>query len=363
MSIEPFIEDLRELSNLYLNRRDDYKSLAFSRAAGVFTQLINNPPVSGEEASKHKGIGKSSGEAYDEWLLTGKISRLEELRKSSSRSDSSLPSSLPNSPTIELNTEINTEINTENNIQSPTFSPNPNLNLNINPIDIENQKKKQIIAELMTVHGIGRVSAEKFYNLGCRTIDDLSKYPLTPAQILGYLYYDHLNLKIQREEIDQFKSILEKVWQFLNLKWLICGSYRRELPESGDVDILIEEKAGLTLEYIVDILVKNNLIVGNLALGNTKYMGIYRLLPHDQYNAHRIDIRLVPHNSWHYSTLYFTGSQALNILMRQKAISMNMNLSEYGLSSGMININVNSEQEIFNILGFEYVEPKDRSLM
>ena len=90
-------------------------------------------------------------------------------------------------------------------------------------------------------------------------------------------------------------------------------------------------------------------------------MGIVRLS--DQYNGHRIDIRLIEPQSYAAALMYFTGSQRFNILMRQRAIALRLTLNEYGLFS--IDNNspypINSEEDTFRALGVRYMSPRERT--
>jgi hypothetical protein len=88
----------------------------------------------------------------------------------------------------------------------------------------------------------------------------------------------------------------------------------------------------------------------------------------------RLDLRLVPYDSFYYSTLYFTGSDELNKEMRQVAIEQGLKLSEYGLQrTGEPAVATGqpapadppaatSEEDIFNFLGMKYREPTARNL-
>eukprot|EP00435_Cladocopium_sp_Y103_P063601 s176_g25.t1 len=60
--------------------------------------------------------------------------------------------------------------------------------------------------------------------------------------------------------------------------------------------------------------------------------------------------------------LYFTGSAALSVKMRLKAIEMGLTLSEYGLENKVTGekVTARSEEEIFRALGMEYLEPWQR---
>jgi DNA polymerase (family 10) len=75
----------------------------------------------------------------------------------------------------------------------------------------------------------------------------------------------------------------------------------------------------------------------------------------------RIDIRLVSKESYIYALLYFTGSKKNNTLMRNKAIQAGLKLNEYSLTDkNSKNIQLNSEQEIYEYLNMTYILPENR---
>ena len=97
-------------------------------------------------------------------------------------------------------------------------------------------------------------------------------------------------------------------------------------------------------------------------------MGICRLS--GKHNVRRIDILVTPPKNWAAASLYFTGSKELNILMREAAQLKGMRLNEYGLwklpASGigvyLEPVETETEQEIFELLGLDYLEPEDRDM-
>jgi len=142
---------------------------------------------------------------------------------------------------------------------------------------------------------------------------------------------------------------------------MICGSYRRGEQDSGDIDCLIKGSSTVNLITILSALNKTGIIVGNLALGSAKYMGICRLSP--KHCARRIDLMIIAEESWPYATLYFTGSKGLNVQMRTKALELGMSMNEYGMTdSEGDNFEAKTEQDIFHKLGMKYLEPTQRSI-
>lgn len=309
-------DKLNEISELYTIKPDKRRATTYSRAASVIAES-DTQINSGADAQKLKGVGKSVAADIDYYLKTGSVPRETELRLS--------------------------------------------LGEKIKVIDL-----------FIGVFDIGPVKANKYYEKGYTTLAQLYQDPeLSDSQRFGIIYYEHLKERIPREEIDIIKakisgilSALEEAYHAAgysgDLEWEIVGSYRRGSPYSGDVDILVKDNL-VPLSIIVDTLSLNNIIVANLKLGLVKYLGILRL--NENYNARRIDITMVAADNWTYAKLHATGSKNLNILMRQKAISMGLTLNEMGLFDGSGQRHyATDERQIFDYLGLEYIEPINRSI-
>ncbi len=232
---------------------------------------------SGEQAERDiRGVGKTTAERIDEFLASGSV-------------------------TLESRGEART----------------PDLD------------KDAVIIVFTKIYGVGPKTAEKWYQQGYRSLDQLASLYLqmTSAQQLGYQYYLHLQFRISRDEIDLMTPLFEQVVK--DYKFLICGSYRRGHRTSGDIDLLIEGTNypgdnERILAQVVGLLVRRNFILGALAHKNNKFMGICRLS--GKHNVRRIDILVTPPKNWAAASLYFTGSKELNILMREAAQLKGMRL-------------------------------------
>jgi len=251
-------------------------------------------------------------------------------------------------------------------------------------------KNEELIKEFETIVGVGRSTALKFIEDKITSVKDLkqkiksNKYQVNDKIKIGIKYYNKFEDNIPRKEINSVNKLLKSIVKKMNEnekkneKYIfeICGSYRRALPFSGDIDILLSKLNTNTddekqnhLKKFVKILkephIDNNnepLLIDDITNKDykTKYMGF------SKYNTNpfrRIDIRYVSHDVYYPTLLYFTGSAKLNINMRKIAENMGLKLSEYGLTkTDGSKLLITSEEDIFKILKIEYLPPKLRDL-
>ena len=238
---------------------------------------------------------------------------------------------------------------------------------------------EDIINDLMNVIGIGRVMAKDLIDkYKIKSVDELKKLSdsgkieLNDKIKLGLKYVGKFQGSIPRSEIDKIYDYLQKLTDKYNPNMFItiCGSYRRELPISSDIDVLLSSLDIISMDDIVlggnhlsdyvNFLHKEGFLIDDLTDKNikTKYMGF------GKYNGpiRRVDIRLIPMISYFPALLYFTGSYEFNQEMRQKAKKLGYKLNEYGLYNIKTDemIIVTSEQDMFNKLQMKYLSPEER---
>lgn len=268
------------------------------------------------------------------------------------------------------------------------------------------------VEKLMLVTGIGTVKAHDLYQKGFtldkllnqmkKIADDAGKlsneeiieksiklnldiHNLTHHQIIGLKYFNDINERIPRNEITKIETKLKKIIYKIDEKLIvtICGSYRRGLSNSGDIDVLITHadfkgsynNLKIKDDYLITIvkkLTEKNLIIDHLtSLGTTKYMGVCRL--NSRSKGRRIDIRFVPLENYIPALLYFTGSKDFNTRMRGEALKQGYTINEYGIYKFVEKkikgkktlvkgdkIFLETEKDAFDLLGMEYLEPHQR---
>ena len=257
-------------------------------------------------------------------------------------------------------------------------------------IKILDDPKVKAITELTKIPEIGPSKADKLYSLGITTIAELTdayakdSKLLNSKQAIGLKYYEDLEKRIPREEMNSWNEFFNKILELtitkmkkkpegINLQ--LVGSYRREAITSGDIDILISTKDSVEGKKLMTNFIKELLSSDYLnpdlvfSSGNTKFMGLGKI---DNLYRH-IDIFYYSEKEYPFALLFSTGSGQFNIEMRADAIKKGYSLSEKELKyldgtpvtpdeyeSDIKKSYPINEKDIFDFLGLVYIEPKNR---
>ena len=133
-------------------------------------------------------------------------------------------------------------------------------------------------------------------------------------------------------------------------KVIVAGSYRRRRETVGDLDILVTSKHAAAA---CDRLTQYDNVAEVLAHGPTRATVVLR-------SGIQVDLRAVAEESYGAALMYFTGSKAHNIALRNIAVDRKWKLNEYGLFSGKRRIAGATEEEVYNKLGLAYIPPEMR---
>ena len=130
----------------------------------------------------------------------------------------------------------------------------------------------------------------------------------------------------------------------------VAGSCRRRRETVGDLDIVASAadpapamKAFTTYEDVTQIL----------GQGSTRASVVLR-------SGLQVDLRVVEAESYGAALLYFTGSKAHSIELRNIAVARKLKLNEYGLFRGARRIAGKTEAEIYEKLGLTLIPPELR---
>ena len=259
------------------------------------------------------------------------------------------------------------------------------------------KEKNNPINTFANIYGIGPVKAKELVeSKNISTLEELvlrqnelqeNKLPLLNSkQQIGLKYYNDLLKRIPREEIEEFKILLESNFKETilennelqkNHKFEIVGSYRRAKQESGDIDLIITSYNNnkIVFENFIKKLQTKKVLLEILSKGEAKSLTIGKLA-NTSATPRRIDFLYAPPEDYPFAILYFTGSKEFNTAMRQHALNVDLTLSEHGFykllkkanqtketkikQEKVENIVFKTEKDIFDFLHMEYKEPQDR---
>ncbi|HVL33099.1 MAG TPA: DNA polymerase/3'-5' exonuclease PolX, partial [Actinomycetota bacterium] len=220
--------------------------------------------------------------------------------------------------------------------------------------------------ELMRVPGLGPKKAIVVYQeLGVSSVEELAEAiknerlrgikglgPKTEANLARAIE----NLRKHGERIlidsalDTAEGVIRSLREGLDMeKIAFAGSLRRMRDSIGDVDILV---ASGDAAPVMESFTTMPRVSQVLAKGDTKSSVLTR-------KGLQVDLRVVPEESWGAALIYFTGSKAHNIKIREIAIKKGMKLSEWGLfeaETGKI-IAAESEEIVYDALGLPWIPP------
>ncbi|KAL7278780.1 hypothetical protein ACG7TL_007789 [Trametes sanguinea] len=262
-------------------------------------------------------------------------------------------------------------------------------------IEHERTGDVEVIQSFLGIYGVGLNTAFKWYNNGCRTLDDIAArkggIKLSTEQKIGLKYYKDINTRIPRAEVEEIYNKVKATALTIDPKLFIeiMGSFRRGKADCGDIDVLITRPTddGKTHQGVLRRLLRElhqqGIITEDLCLPEDfdDLELVYRGLCRKDANSPRRRIGMchfltVPWKSRGAALLYYTGDDIFNRSLRLKANKMGYSLNQRGLYAGVIRnpsdkrqkldngqlIASESEREILDILGVPWQEPHERVL-
>ena len=130
----------------------------------------------------------------------------------------------------------------------------------------------------------------------------------------------------------------------------IAGSYRRRRESIGDLDILVTTK---NPHAVIERFAAYPDVAEVASRGDTRVTVQLR-------GGLQVDLRVVEPAAYGAALMYFTGSKAHNIELRQIAQDKKYKLNEYGVYRGTRRIAGKTEQEVYAKLGLDWIPPELR---
>jgi DNA polymerase lambda len=229
----------------------------------------------------------------------------------------------------------------------------------------------ELYKNLLNIYGVGPVKAKELIKKdNIKSIDELKLKPelLNEVQKKGLKYYDDSLLRIPRSEMEQHEKLIMSHIES-PIEAIIVGSYRREAPTSGDIDVLLKVPESFSkkqmkeyFEGFIKTLQNKKYLIDILGLGEKKCLGIVKF--DEDSVARRIDFLVTPEKEYPYAVLYFTGSDSFNVGFRKYVLSKGYTLNEHGMketSGDKKEVEgIRTEKEIFKFFNLKYIKPKNR---
>ena len=244
--------------------------------------------------------------------------------------------------------------------------------------DLAEDRTPQILAELSEEIPPGLVEMTRLPSVGTRTVGRLwQEFGVTSVEELAGLEEGQIsalkgfgkkseerilraartyNAQERRMLLDQATALGEQMLDFVRShpaceRAEIGGSLRRRKETIGDLDIVAASTDG---QALADAFAEAPFAEEVLAHGPKKVFIVN--------DGVEVDLRIVEPEAFGALLHHFTGGQAHNISLRERAVHMGINISEYGLAplgSGEYEP-VPTEAEIYERLDLSYIPPELR---
>ena len=268
---------------LELKKESTFRIRAYENAAKAVVDLTENVAVMAaqEELTGIKGIGKGIAERIHEYVSTGRIAYLEELR-------TEFPDGVREMLAVPG--------------VGPTLARRVYLELGVQSLD-----ELRLAAEdgrLASLSGLGEKSAHNVIRGLQRTSKKDSR----------------LSIGTVVPVVDDLLAQLSARVAIENLT--AAGSFRRWAPTIGDVDLIGTSDDP---ERVMDAFCTLPQVRDITGRGHTKSSIVTN-------DGLQVDLRIVPSESYGSLLQHFTGSQQHNIELREYALQRGMSLNEYGIA-------------------------------
>ncbi|XP_047425106.1 DNA-directed DNA/RNA polymerase mu [Mugil cephalus] len=271
----------------------------------------------------------------------------------------------------------------------------------------EGSQRFKALKTLTGIFGVGAKTADRWIREGIYDLDQLraSGQTLNRAQQAGLEHYDHLNEPVTRADADAIAEIVEAAVtsELPGAHITLTGGFRRGKQSGHDVDFLIthpEEgrEVGL-MEKIVSWLESKGLLLYQKTTRNSyleskdgpgrpasnmdrfeRCLSIFKLEERGgggteeeeeekkkedrRWRAVRVDLVVSPISQFAFALLGWTGSKLFERELRRWAGHEKlMSLSSHALydNSKSKYLRASSEEEIFALLGLDYIPPSERN--
>jgi DNA polymerase (family X) len=287
-----------------------FKIRAYRRAARAIKDLSEDIKKIYKEGNLTdiEGVGRGIAKKIEEYLETGKMRKLEEISKNVPESLFSLLQIRDLGPrTIYI---LNKELGIKN---------------------LKDLKKAIKNGSFSEIEGLGDKKAKKI-------LENIKFYEKNTGKNRRFTL---------GEVIPLAENIVKKLENLESAKRVsTAGSLRRRKETVGDIDILVETtKPAKVIEKFTSFPEIEKVMES----GETKVSVILKGI------GIQMDLRLLPPESYGAALIYFTGSKDHNVKIRGLGVKKGLKINEYGVFKKEKRIAGKTEEEIYNLLGMDFI--------
>ena len=147
------------------------------------------------------------------------------------------------------------------------------------------------------------------------------------------------------------KQIEARLLKLAGVKQAVAaGSVRRMRETIGDIDYLVSsDSPEVALDFFVKMAEVDEVIARGPAKAFVKLAG-----------GIDADLLVVPPESWGSALQYFTGNKEHSVALRRIAIAKSLRLNEWGVYEGDKKIAGETEEQVYEVLGLQWIPPEMR---
>ena len=306
-AVEQVLTEYADLLSILTD--DPFKPRAYEKAARAVGGYAADLDGFGlKEILAIPGVGKSIGEKIDAYLRTGTIAELEELR-------ARIPPGVREMMSV------------------PGLGPKKAMTL-YQDLGIAS------VDELAAAVDEDRIAGLKGF--GAKTQENIARGIRQLSSTGG-----RVHLSVAMDVAESLVAELSSMKQVRRCAY--AGSVRRMKETIGDVDLLV---AADDATPIMERFTSAPRVMRVLARGDTKSSIVTE-------SGLQVDLRVIPLEAWGAAMIYFTGSKAHNVHIREIAVRKGLKLNEYGLyraDDGEL-LAAETEEEVYERLGLQPIAP------
>jgi len=302
-----------ELADLLeIKGENPFKVRAYRNAARMLESLgksVEEMVAEGKDLTILPGIGKELSEKIQEIVQTGKLEKLEKLKKE-------IPQTLRALLSIEGLGPKRVKV----------------LYDTLHISDPDALKEAALHHEISKIPGFGLKTEEKI----------LKGIRLLKQEGVRFLYAE------AEPVVEELIAYLQNAPGILTIE--AAGSFRRRKETVGDIDMLCTAEEP---PKVIDYFTKFPKVLETVSAGTTRSTVVLN-------NSLQIDLRVVEKESYGAALHYFTGSKSHVIAIRQIAIDLGLKINEYGVYREEKKIAGLTEKDVYKSVGLPVIPPELR---